>query len=280
MRAGLEFSMSNKPVPNGTSNAGDARDFPWNRGFWMTLIVAMSVFILFPAGSLLGEIGLSILTKAFASAAFIKANRDAVQAAIGNGGYLVGSILAISFFKVMTTGQSLFEMIRGRAQDIRGKWGYTIGLAFIGFFLTHVLDALYMMLPLPTPHVPASDFAQTLSGPALLIFGLGASFAGPFFEEIIFRGFIYNMFCKVFSDRWNPGSKFTRITGLVLANVLSAALFAGLHMTLSAFVPLFMFGVVAAELYRRSGNIYASMLMHFLNNGSITLIMLLAAHGS
>jgi membrane protease YdiL (CAAX protease family) len=254
--------------------------FPWNGGFLRTLGAIIVVFFLFNFGSMIGQLGLSYLVHNFVAVDFVKANKQALVAALGVGRYIFGATLCILFLKRICKSASVFTVIRGRASDIRGNWGKTFGWAIVGYFLVLIFDAIYMALPVAAPHVPSSDFAQTLGGSALIIFGLGAALTGPFFEEILFRGYAYNMFGQSFRSRFASGSTFASIAATVLATLLSAALFSAMHMTLSAFIPLFMFGVINAEVYRRSGNIYAPMLVHFFNNGMVAVMMLLASHAA
>ena len=57
---------------------------------------------------------------------------------------------------------------------------------------------------------------------------------------------------------------------------VSAAAFAGVHMTLTGFPGLFIMGVVLAALYRRSGTLICPMLLHGLNNLTAVIMIFLS----
>jgi membrane protease YdiL (CAAX protease family) len=116
--------------------------------------------------------------------------------------------------------------------------------------------------------------AAHLDGGGMVGFVVLASIMAPFFEEIIFRGFVFNAFRNIFSE----GKLFTMIgSNRRLADyaaiVLSSAIFAAAHMDASAFIQLFFVGVVLAELYRRSGTLVCPMMMHAMNNALATVLI-------
>jgi membrane protease YdiL (CAAX protease family) len=81
----------------------------------------------------------------------------------------------------------------------------------------------------------------------------------PFTEELLFRGVFYQAL------RRNMG-----MPGSVL---LSALLFAGMHLSIVLFIPFTILGVVLALVYERSGSIIPTILVHACNNGIILLIV-------
>lgn len=72
--------------------------------------------------------------------------------------------------------------------------------------------------------------------------------AAPVVEEFLFRGVILRAFANHISFGW--------------ANVSQAAIFSGLHMDLAAAPILFMIGLVAGVITRRSGGLLAAMALH------------------
>lgn len=259
---------------NDKNNLSATSEFPWKRGLLPSLGAMLVVFVLFMLGGVVTELlfGISVAVLGADAAAFVKANMSLVLSIVSFAGYIVGSTMCVMFLKRICKADSAMTLVRGRWSDVQGNLLNTVKWAVIGFFAVHFLDALYMLLPLPTPKVPSSEAASHMTGLALVIFSLGASFLGPIYEEIICRGFIFNMLRSTFSQRWAKG------TATVLAMLLSAAFFSAFHLTLSAFVPLFFFGLIAAEVYRRTGNIYAPMLMHFFNNALVSIIFLVNMH--
>jgi membrane protease YdiL (CAAX protease family) len=102
--------------------------------------------------------------------------------------------------------------------------------------------------------------AATAANPvAIAVFFFTIGVMAPFFEEILFRGFLY-------------GSLKTKI-GTPLAMLVSAAIFAGVHFDKGGALMLFAIGFVLAFTYERSRSLYASMIAHGLWNTTACLVM-------
>lgn len=84
------------------------------------------------------------------------------------------------------------------------------------------------------------------------LFFLGGAVIAPVVEELFFRGFVFAGLRGRY--HWQP------------AAALSAALFALLHLTPTAFLPIFVLGFIFAWLYQHSGSIWPAILMHMLTN--------------
>lgn len=156
------------------------------------------------------------------------------------------------------------------------------------------------------PHQPTVDLARSLSGGNFLLFALMAAVGAPIVEEIAFRGFLFQMLRsglkrepgpfvprQLPASGWLVGPRrllamganlyrcavhwiaagFVRTFGGSLADfsavVLSALVFSVMHLQFhpTTLVLLFVLGVIHAELYRRTGSLYCSILLHALNNG-------------
>jgi membrane protease YdiL (CAAX protease family) len=96
---------------------------------------------------------------------------------------------------------------------------------------------------------------------ALLCFAFTASLAAPFFEEIVFRGFLL--------------ASLTRYLPVWGAIALSSFIFALAHQNLSEVLPLTVLGCVLGFVYTRSKNLLSSMLVHSLWNGGTLLSLFL-----
>jgi uncharacterized protein len=96
---------------------------------------------------------------------------------------------------------------------------------------------------------------------ALLCFAFTASIAAPFFEEIVFRGFLL--------------PSLTRYIPVWGAIALSSLIFALAHQNLSEVLPLTVLGGVLGFVYTRSKNLLSSMLVHSLWNGGTLLSLFL-----
>jgi membrane protease YdiL (CAAX protease family) len=98
----------------------------------------------------------------------------------------------------------------------------------------------------------------------LAIFFFTASIAAPFFEEIMFRGFLL--------------PSLTRYVPVWTAICLSSLLFAIAHLNLSEVLPLAMLGIILGVVYTRSRNLLASMLLHSLwNSGTLISLFILGS---
>jgi len=82
----------------------------------------------------------------------------------------------------------------------------------------------------------------------------------PIFEEIIFRGFLYRTLRKYQS--------------VMMAAVTQGFLFSILHMSFSAFLPLWVLGIVLALMAEKFQSLLPSIIAHAIFNG-FTIVMLL-----
>jgi membrane protease YdiL (CAAX protease family) len=194
----------------------------------------------------------------------------------GTLGYVVGFSAAAATLWAFTTptqGQSFTEAIGLRANDLKTrKWKLlaTGVLCYIGVMaLTY---ALYAVAPLPAPQSPAGDEAKVLSGAPLNVFIFTAVILAPLFEETVFRGLLQNMLRAVFRGR-GANALWARD---LLAVVVTAAIFAAAHGTPTGFPVLFISGLMMGIAYWRTGSLWASMTVHFINN---LVAVLLLTHG-
>jgi membrane protease YdiL (CAAX protease family) len=83
----------------------------------------------------------------------------------------------------------------------------------------------------------------------------------PIAEEVFFRGVVFNAWLREGGRRW--------------AYLGSSALFALIHISAVALVPLFVLGLALAWIYQRTGNLLAPIAMHATVNGiSVALALL------
>jgi membrane protease YdiL (CAAX protease family) len=171
-------------------------------------------------------------------------------------------------------GLSLAKAIGLNLDSLHGSWGEAFKRAIIGLGAGLVIQNMLDMIPIPKPHQQTADMAANLDGGGMVGFIILAAIMAPFFEEIIFRGFVFNAFRNIFSE----GRIFKLIgenkrVGDYAAIGFSSLLFAAAHMDASAFIHLFAVGVVLAEVYRRSGSLVVPMLLHAGNNLIATIII-------
>lgn len=78
-------------------------------------------------------------------------------------------------------------------------------------------------------------------------------------EEILFRGFLMGSLKERLSGKW--------------ALVISALVFGAFHMSLVKLLPTALLGAAFAYIVQRTGSIYMTMALHFINNAVSMLIM-------
>ena len=105
----------------------------------------------------------------------------------------------------------------------------------------------------------AAEQAIALVDPWLVV--VAVVILAPIAEEIFFRGVVFNAWLREGGRRW--------------AFFGSSALFALIHISLVALVPIFLLGLALAWIYRRTGNLLAPIAMHATVNGiSVALALL------
>jgi membrane protease YdiL (CAAX protease family) len=109
------------------------------------------------------------------------------------------------------------------------------------------------------PEPQAAEVAIAMLDPWLVI--VAVVILAPIAEEIFFRGVVFNALLREGSRRW--------------AFIGSSAVFAIIHVSLVALLPIFLLGLALAWIYQRSGNLLAPMAMHATVNGiSVALALL------
>jgi membrane protease YdiL (CAAX protease family) len=137
----------------------------------------------------------------------------------------------------------------------------TMWLVFGGL---HALGYMKWMESLGVEPVQDSvKLLQTSKDPMVLILmAVAAVLVAPISEEVVFRGYLYPA-AKKFAGPW-------------MAALCTGLVFAAAHGSLAALLPLFIFGVVLALLYEKTGSIWAPVAVHFCFNGATVGVQFLA----
>ncbi|MCC6444624.1 MAG: CPBP family intramembrane metalloprotease [Armatimonadetes bacterium] len=137
-----------------------------------------------------------------------------------------------------------------------GAGGYlaTLPVLALGTIISTIIFRTYFR-SLPTPMNPAVPMMAQSEGFIMRLLSLLlVSVAAPFFEEIFFRGVLYQALRMRF--------------GVTAGVLLSAGLFAIVHPQLPlGFLPIFVLGVSFALLYEHTHSLIPSMVAHGINNG-------------
>jgi membrane protease YdiL (CAAX protease family) len=186
-------------------------------------------------------------------------------------GYVVGFAAAGATLWMFTErGQSFTDAIGLRLSDLKERKWKLFGTGFLCFVgVVVITQVVYSLLPLPAPQSPAGDEAKVLSGTSFGLFVFTACILAPLFEETVFRGLLQNMLRGVLRG---TGTKALWLRDFV-AVVVTAAIFAAAHGTPTGFPVLFISGLMMGIAYWRTGSLWASISVHFLNNLVATLAL-------
>lgn len=138
-------------------------------------------------------------------------------------------------------------------------WAIFAGLYSIGYM--DLMDKLGVEKVQDT----VALFQETQDMNVLILMAITAAIVAPICEEVVFRGYLYPVM-KRFAGPW-------------VGAVVSALVFSAAHGSVSAMVPLFLFGVVLVVLYEFTGSIWAPMAVHFLFNSATVGVQLLVRFG-
>lgn len=195
-----------------------------------------------------------------------------LQKWISRGPKVVDSYLA-SIAMLIVSLVSLFVAIGFRGELLRRDWaeykkkrsliGYSLGLAFISAFLINIFDSLNEFLNI----LPLSSTVQLVRGLDCRE-NLIVSFIpliSPVVEEVVFR---YELYYR-HRDGW--------VLDLILAS-FSSAIFALFHLRNYGFhytkiLPLFLIGLIFCYSYKKTDNIWTTIVGHIIYNGFLILFI-------
>ncbi len=134
-------------------------------------------------------------------------------------------------------------------------WVIRFALILVGY------DDLMIELGVEQVQASVAVFQNEKNLVVLILMGIAAAVVAPICEEVIFRGFLY------------PAMK--RFVGSWMSALCSALMFSAAHGSVSALVPLFVFGLVLVALYEFTGSIWAPMAAHFLFNAASLVFLMI-----
>lgn len=191
----------------------------------------------------------------------------AADAVFPQASYWIGKAAQILFYALLIglswgviqqahlEAATLFGRMRPR-QAIDGMaWavvllGFSLGSGFLyTFAFAHVdLDLAYSSGHYHS--VPIDTLGNTVSG--IVIFAIPQFILAPFTEELVFRGLLLRLL--------------TKKHGPAVAVLMSSLLFALFHFSQSDYVGTFVFGVIVAMLYLRTGSLWVPVITHSAYN--------------
>lgn len=150
---------------------------------------------------------------------------------------------------------------RNAAEAVRSGigWGVVawIGASIASYVAFFVFEALGL-----DPEPQAAEQALAVIDPVLAVVAI--VILAPIAEEIFFRGVIFNAFLREGGRRW--------------AFLGSSALFAVIHLSLVAAIPVFLLALALAWVYDRTNNLLAPIAMHMVVNGASVVLALLVRY--
>lgn len=135
-------------------------------------------------------------------------------------------------------------------------WGL---LAWLGAAVVSVAVAALLELAGLEVEPQVAEQAIAVVEPWLVI--LAVVILAPIAEEVFFRGVVFNAWLRERGRRW--------------AFIGSSVMFAVIHASLVAVIPIFLLGLALAWIYQRTGNLLAPIAMHATFNAiSVALALL------
>jgi len=150
----------------------------------------------------------------------------------------------------------LFKWLSNKSDEQKSKhyvyfdeYAYA-ALMIIAFRLIFDNSVIFWVSNIHMPNFINESFSELYVSPIMLI--LSVTVVAPIYEEIIFRGLLLKGMSKSI-NKWT-------------ALVISALLFALVHMNVPQGINAFFLGLTLGFIYLRTGSIYLSIFAHFVNN--------------
>lgn len=177
--------------------------------------------------------------------------------ALMSGSLIRSALILIFIYRVVKRGGGGWADLGWSLNRIwtQVRWGLAGYLAMIPVYML-VLGVLMLVLSLLKINSPVQAPVQILytesNTAALWAFAIFMGVLGPWFEEILFRGFLYPLL---------------RARAGVWMGVLATSLiFAALHGHGIAFAPILVLGLALNLLYERSGSVIPGAVLHMTHN--------------
>ncbi|WP_342757189.1 type II CAAX endopeptidase family protein [Kineothrix sedimenti] len=165
-------------------------------------------------------------------------------------------VLVPALIGLLISGENLIKLVGFRRIKISSVL-MIILFTFLAMPLTTVINAVSMLFVDNTVVAISGDILEIPFFVMLLIIGI----IGPFSEELVFRGIIYQGYKK---------------SGTVLqALFLSACLFALMHMNFNQAAYALIIGMILVALVEATGSLWSSVLFHVIFNSQQVCIMYL-----
>jgi sodium transport system permease protein len=175
------------------------------------------------------------------------------------------------------------------------KWIFLSIGAYIASYIVMIIVMMFIVAFFPDSLDQIQGLNKVLDfgnvGLEILIIGLLPAIC----EEVLFRGFIFSSFIKKVKGEPSEKDKITRIVKIkekygkcrfetqiidnrqrknaLFAMILSGFLFGGMHIYPIKILPVSILGITFAYVVYKSGSIFTSMMLHFINNAMSVFFM-------
>ncbi|MBU3183264.1 CPBP family intramembrane glutamic endopeptidase [Clostridium estertheticum] len=212
----------------------------------ITIKEAFFIMLLIVLLELLGQIPIviiNILSKKYSTALpYIDLVADVIVK------YFIITLFLILYSKIS------YDMPRKQSLD-KKKFIY-VAIIIIGYRLAYNNSLFYLVDNAPMPNFITHAFEKLFISPIIMI--LSSAVIAPIYEEVIFRGILL----KGMANKINSN----------LALIISALIFALLHMNIPQGINAFLLGLIIGAIYLSSNSIYLCIFAHFINN-SVAIII-------
>ena len=176
------------------------------------------------------------------------------------------SLVSLILGQFAAYGLLLLMLKRGGLERWNLKSSFSLTWVGRGYFLCYLLVFLVnavlaaTMGKQPISSNPLIGLFLESSAWQVGVLAMLVVLVGPFFEELLFRGWLYGGLRQYWGD--------------TKALVVSSALFAIIHADLWATPALFVLGMVFGTVYRRTGSLWSCILLHAMWNGTTFIFLL------
>lgn len=126
-------------------------------------------------------------------------------------------------------------------------------IMWIGTFIIVVYISQYLSAFFPEAENFGKEFNNLVTGSGIWMAVLAISVAPAVCEELLFRGIILSALKKY---------KF----GIITTTIITSVMFGVFHLQLFRLFPIFLLGLLLTYVVYKTGSIFVSMILHFLNN--------------
>ncbi|MCM3724004.1 CPBP family intramembrane glutamic endopeptidase [Solibacillus isronensis] len=168
------------------------------------------------------------------------------------------AVAFIVSFILISRNKQFWEVFKGEKVSI----GASIGWGIIGFFLVFLGQTIGAYIELALGIDMGSENTEAIMGVTKVapIMILATVFLGPILEELVFRRVIFGSIIQNYNF-W-------------IASIISAIVFAAIHMDFTHILLYTICGMIFAFLYHKTKRLLTPIIAHILLNGFVTFIQM------